>query len=476
MGTPNYMSPEQVRGDSIDARSDIFSVGALFYEMLTYRKPFESGSYHQTFFKIIEQDPEPLEQVAPQIPKKLSDIVMRTLVKDRDKRYQSAEDLSRELKRFSKTLEGLRKKIQPETNKALEELDRFVAENRDLLKQQAELAAADESVATRKQLSEDDDEIDPTMRLDRTLGYLEMIEMRDRAMRDREKLEAVLITLKNSSSLIQEAASLLEGDQPEKALQVVEKILRDIPTHQEAKALSERAREKLSRRAQQQEKEHQLAELLKQAQALYRRADFEGSLSVLERALVLDPQRAEATSLHEKVVERLEQKRLEEEKAEQAEELFKKATSKFSAGDAEACLPLIAEVMKLQPGHLGATALQEQAQQGLREVAKLEEKRRAVRDAITAARQALDVGKLAQARKELKRATKLDPNASAVAEVEQLIEQDEAERSAKEEKERKVQSLLKKARSLDQSGKEEEALERLAELSALKPNFQPVLF
>ena len=254
---------------------------------------------------------------------------------------------------------------------------------------------------------------------------------------------------------------------------MVEKILRDIPTHQEAKALSERAREKLSRRAQQQEKEHQLAELLKQAQALYRRADFEGSLSVLERALVLDPQRAEATSLHEKVVERLEQKRLEEEKAEQAEELFKKATSKFSAGDAEACLPLIAEVMKLQPGHLGATALQEQAQQGLREVAKLEEKRRAVRDAITAARQALDVGKLAQARKELKRATKLDPNASAVAEVEQLIEQDEAERSAKEEKERKVQSLLKKARSLDQSGKEEEALERLAELSALKPNFQP---
>ena len=342
-----------------------------------------------------------------------------------------------------------------------------------MLKHQAELEAADASVAAREKLSEVDEEIDPTMRLDLTLGYVEMIEMRDRAMRDREKLEALLATLKNSASLVQEAASLLEGDQPEKALQVAEKILRDIPNHQEAKALSERAREKLSRRARQQEKERQLAELLKQAQALYRRADFEGSLSVLERALVLDRQHAETTSLREKVVERLEQKRLEEEKARQAEEVFKKATSKFSEGDPAACLPLIAEVMKLQPGHLAATALQEQAQRRLHEIAKLEEKRQAVRDAITAARQALDAGKLAQARKELKPATELDPNASAVTEVEQLIEQAEAERRAKEEKKRKVQMLLSQARSLDQSGKDEEALERLAELSALQPNFQP---
>jgi len=176
MGTPNYMSPEQVRGDHIDARSDIFSVGALFYEMLTYQKPFAGSSYHQTFFKIIEQDPEPLDKVDPKIPKELSDIVMRALSKAPDKRYQSAEDLLRELKRFGKTLEGRRKEVQEETRKAVESLDRFVVENKELLRQHTELADVDESVAARAHLGEVDEETDPTMRLDLTLGYLEMLE------------------------------------------------------------------------------------------------------------------------------------------------------------------------------------------------------------------------------------------------------------------------------------------------------------
>ena len=473
MGTPNYMSPEQVRGDHIDARSDIFSVGALFYEMLTYQKPFAGSSYHQTFFKIIEQDPEPLDKVDPKIPKELSDIVMRALSKAPDKRYQSAEDLLRELKRFGKTLEGRRKEVQEETRKAVESLDRFVVENKELLRQHTELADVDESVADREQLGEVDEETDPTMRLDLTLGYLEMLEMRDRATRGREKLGAIIETLKNAGPFIQEASSLLENGQPERALQAVEKILRDIPNHREAKDLADRVREELSRRAQEEEKERQLAELLKQAQTLYRRADFEGSLSLLEQTLRLDPEHTEATSLHKKVSERVEQKKLDEEKAQQAEELFRKATIKFSEKDPAASLQLLAEALKLQPDHLGATVLREQAQQRSQEIATFEAERRRVEEALSAAREALGAGKLEQARGELKRATELDPSASGIAELEQLIGQAAAGRRAKEEKDRKVQALLKEAHSLDQSGKEEEALERLAELSALQPNFQP---
>ena len=68
MGTPNYMSPEQIRGTQVDNRSDIFSAGATFYELLTYRKPFHSESLQSTFFKILQEDPEPIETIDPSIP------------------------------------------------------------------------------------------------------------------------------------------------------------------------------------------------------------------------------------------------------------------------------------------------------------------------------------------------------------------------------------------------------------------------
>ena len=68
MGTPNYMSPEQIRGTPIDNRSDIFSAGATFYELITYRRPFYSESLQSTFYKVLQEEPEPVETIDPSIP------------------------------------------------------------------------------------------------------------------------------------------------------------------------------------------------------------------------------------------------------------------------------------------------------------------------------------------------------------------------------------------------------------------------
>ena len=60
MGTPHYMSPEQVRGERADARSDVFALGCVFYELLTYRKPFDADSMHSVLFKVMQEEPPPV--------------------------------------------------------------------------------------------------------------------------------------------------------------------------------------------------------------------------------------------------------------------------------------------------------------------------------------------------------------------------------------------------------------------------------
>jgi tetratricopeptide (TPR) repeat protein len=90
MGTPNYMSPEQVRGEKADARSDIFSLGAVFYELLAARKAFDSDSIHAVLFQVLDHDPEPVRTFAPDVPEILVEVVHRALEKDVIRRFQDA--------------------------------------------------------------------------------------------------------------------------------------------------------------------------------------------------------------------------------------------------------------------------------------------------------------------------------------------------------------------------------------------------
>jgi serine/threonine-protein kinase len=97
MGTMNYMAPEQVRGERADHRSDIFSVGVVFYELLGGRKAFEGESFAATIYKILQEEPEPLLTLNPNLPHDLVAIVDRALAKPRDERYQSMSEMLRDL-------------------------------------------------------------------------------------------------------------------------------------------------------------------------------------------------------------------------------------------------------------------------------------------------------------------------------------------------------------------------------------------
>lgn len=105
MGTPQYMSPEQVRGLDVDYRTDIFSLGVVLYEMLAGRAPFVAEELIELMASIAHREPESIKKLAPEIPAKLEQIVNRALHKDRRQRYQSASDFLIELKDLKQELE-----------------------------------------------------------------------------------------------------------------------------------------------------------------------------------------------------------------------------------------------------------------------------------------------------------------------------------------------------------------------------------
>src|SRR4030095_7275703 len=105
IGTAGYMSPEQARGVAVDARSDIFSLGATLYEMVARRKPFEGDTPSDTMASILKTDPPPLSQLIPGIPAELNRIVSKSLRKDREERYQVVKDLWLDLKSLKQELE-----------------------------------------------------------------------------------------------------------------------------------------------------------------------------------------------------------------------------------------------------------------------------------------------------------------------------------------------------------------------------------
>lgn len=105
IGTAGYMSPEQARGKPVDARSDIFSLGSVIYEMVTRRKPFDGETPSDVLASILKTEPPPVSQLLEDAPPELTRIVAKALKKNRDERYQVISDLLLDLKTLKQDLE-----------------------------------------------------------------------------------------------------------------------------------------------------------------------------------------------------------------------------------------------------------------------------------------------------------------------------------------------------------------------------------
>src|SRR4029077_14369408 len=108
-----YMSPEQVRGKELDARTDLFSFGAVLYEMSTGAPPFRGDTPGTIFDSILNRAPVPSVRMNPETPAKVEEIISKCLEKDRNLRYQHASEIRADLQRLKRDTESGKAAIEP---------------------------------------------------------------------------------------------------------------------------------------------------------------------------------------------------------------------------------------------------------------------------------------------------------------------------------------------------------------------------
>ena len=215
IGTPYYMSPEQIQGRHVDKRSDIFSFGVLFYELLTGRKPFTGDVPTAVMFKIVYDEPPPLDDTQIDHRNGLRDVVMKLLAKDPDSRYQ-------DLSETADALENIVADLRAEERKKIEQLrmrlGKLVSESRALLRGNKFRKARDL--------------IEQAARMDPASTEVARLRNEITAAEEREAKRVYIDERLNG------ARRGIESKELEKALGLLREILKVDPEHEEALRLS----------------------------------------------------------------------------------------------------------------------------------------------------------------------------------------------------------------------------------------------
>ncbi|HEX4560476.1 MAG TPA: serine/threonine-protein kinase [Gemmatimonadales bacterium] len=115
VGTPSYMAPEQITNGEITPATDVFAVGCLLYELLTYERPFEAETVHGVFYQVLSTTPKPLRTVAPSIPASLERVALKAMAKTPDERFTTADE-------FRSSLLGMRHALSDPTSITTEQI------------------------------------------------------------------------------------------------------------------------------------------------------------------------------------------------------------------------------------------------------------------------------------------------------------------------------------------------------------------
>jgi len=313
LGTPMYMSPEQVLGHTVDARSDIFSVGVILYELLTFQNPFAAEDMPTILFKIVEQPPPPLSSLLPNCPPQLEEIVTRALAKNREERYQSAEDLAFDLQQ------------------ACDYLKRHMVE---IYIEQGQRSFEEGNFTLAKESLQKVLEIDSNHNVAKSLlsRVQEQIYARQRA----QKVEQAL----------RHAKEALGADQYDEAIGTLDEILRLDPRHAEAQQYKQHAIERRDRK-------RKVTRHMERAEKLMADADLKGAKAQLEAALALEPEHPAALAMLESVTREL----AEEERLRQVRQCIESARARVAEKNFAKALEQLQRASELDPINIEVESL-----------------------------------------------------------------------------------------------------------------------
>jgi eukaryotic-like serine/threonine-protein kinase len=263
IGTVPYMSPQQLNGEHVDARSDIFSVGVVIYEFISCRKAFDGPNLTAVMLQIVSKDPTPLSQVAPGVPPGLEDLVNRCLRKNPEERYQTLEEVGFDLDPIARTVQR---------DLVLE-----------MVKQGQELVEKKEFTRAREVLR----------------NALSLDSSHDLAKDLMAKVNSELRRLETSVKVQQyldEAEQLLNQGKYTEAVSSLEEVLRLDSQHGRARAMVESARKEAARVAE-------VHKSFRAGQQAFKEGDLTQAETLLATVLELDSRNAEASALLTKVHE-----------------------------------------------------------------------------------------------------------------------------------------------------------------------------
>jgi serine/threonine protein kinase len=351
IGSPNYMAPEQHEGKLVDHRCDVFAVGLVLYEMLSYRQAFPGETGHLVAYRILHESPQPLQEIDPDIDPDLVSVVNRAIEKSPSRRYQDLATMRADLQRIrgrlsperlSATVVGRRAIADTLAMPPRRETDRLSA-----LRRRRESTIASHLDAARSALTAGDvaaalsaaeqaavlSPEDP-----KVLSLLEEVHRAD----EDQQINGLLITARQRLT-----SQALTG-----VSELVDQALLLRPDHPEALALRREVRELISARERDRQRSAQVQQSLDRGRRSLQAGAFETAARSALEALAMEPGHGDARALREEALEAI---RLRDERAAQdrhARQVVESAREDFAAGHVEQALQRLAT---FKPEHAAVT-------------------------------------------------------------------------------------------------------------------------
>jgi len=470
MGTPNYMSPEQVEGKPSDRRSDIFSAGLVMYELLSYHQAFPGDTMHQVMNAIVRQTPVALRTLVPELDPALETIVNRAIEKDPSRRYQTMAAMGTHIAR-------VRARLDPGASPALDDAtvissashpvpartDRHVLEQRRSERMQTLLKTAERALAAGR-FVEALDACEQVVLISPDDAAASALMEQARTALDQQQVE----------QLVGEARGYLKEGELATAAELAHRALGIQPENQDANALLEEIAAIERETRERALKERAVAIAIERCRDAALAGDAEGVIAAADEVLALDREHAEARDLLTEARGLVEARERERDAERRAREAVERASQEFHDGRHD---DSIARLEQYSPPHSIVTqALEDlRAERAEFERLKREAERQRKREAEEAAAEkqlqialglsraaiALTEQRFAEASEIVDEVLALDPaHARALAlgaEIEAAVEA----RQRQEEAERRADEAIKSAEALFDAGDHAAALELL---------------
>jgi tetratricopeptide (TPR) repeat protein len=457
VGTPDYMSPEQARGPDVDQRSDVFSVGAVFYLMLTGRKPFAAADPISVLAKVQSEAPLPIRD--SEAPPPLTKLVMKALAKDPAERYQSCARMIAELEHVKRDLENETKQWVDECGQRLKTLESLIAERRSLIGAlDIDPVPADVEATRAELVSQLASLIEPHRQ--RTVAPLvvEIRKQHDEAAGHVERWHRAL-------SSVEEGLKTAATGATRDAIAHFERALEIEPASRRAVTEADNCRRLIAAQRAIDDRARALLEEAKRAAAA---KQWQAVIVLCDDALLLDNRLEEATALKRTAVAAIEtearERRTECERALARAEAFR---TKGRFDDATREIERAKELYPLYPA-AEIAAVEDRLRASVADAERAALSNRQAADAVAAARSTFAAGRREEALQELRSFHARVPHELAAAEIARL--DTEARRLATEERRAaEVAEHAKSAETALKAGEPERALDLASRALAIDP-------